>query len=44
MREPFAYCADYLRETDRDRYLATLFAPADRREALFALYAFDCRN
>jgi phytoene synthase len=41
MREPFAYCADYLRETDRDRYLATLFAPADKREALFALYAFN---
>ena len=40
MREPFAYCSDYLRETDRDRYLATLFAPADRREVLFALYAF----
>jgi 15-cis-phytoene synthase len=41
MKEPFAYCADYLRETDRDRYLATLFAPADKREALFALYAFN---
>src|SRR5262245_13911145 len=41
MREPFAYCADYLRETDRDSYLATLFAPADKREALFALYAFS---
>lgn len=24
-----------------DRYIATLFAPADKREALFALYAFD---
>ena len=41
MKEPLAYCADHLRETDRDRYLATLFAPADKREALFALYAFD---
>ncbi len=30
-----------LRHHDPDRYLATLFAPADRREALFALYAFD---
>ena len=41
MKDPFAYCADHLRETDRDRYLATLFARADKREALFALYAFD---
>ncbi len=41
MKEPFTYCADHLRETDRDRYLATLFAPADKRDALFALYAFD---
>ena len=41
MKEPLTYCADHLRETDRDRYLATLFAPADKRGALFALYAFD---
>ena len=40
MRETFAYCADYLRETDRDSYLATLCAPADKREAMFSLYAF----
>jgi 15-cis-phytoene synthase len=26
---------------DYDRYIATLFAPADKREALFSLYAFD---
>jgi 15-cis-phytoene synthase len=25
---------------DRDRYVSTLFAPADRRPHLFALYAF----
>ena len=30
-----------MRETDRDRYLATLFAPAQHRNALFALYAFN---
>jgi len=41
MKEFFAYCANRVRETDRDRYLATLFAPADKRNALFALYAFD---
>ncbi|HET7912524.1 MAG TPA: squalene/phytoene synthase family protein, partial [Pseudolabrys sp.] len=35
------YCAALVREADRDRHLATLFAPADRRGALFSLYAFD---
>lgn len=34
------YCASLVREADRDRWLTTLFAPPDRREALFALYAF----
>lgn len=34
------YCASLVREADRDRYLATLFAPPDKRDALFALYAF----
>jgi phytoene synthase len=34
------YCASLVREADRDRWLATLFAPADKRDALFALYAF----
>ena len=31
------YCAALVREADRDRYLATLFAPPDKRDALFAL-------
>ena len=35
------YCAALVRESDRERYLATLFAPADRRNALFSVYAFD---
>ena len=35
------YCATLVREADRDRYLATLFAPDDKRAALFALYAFN---
>lgn len=35
------YCAALVRDTDRDRWLATLFAPADRRAALVALYAFN---
>ena len=33
--------AQSLRQHDRDRYLTTLFAPADRRGALIALYAFN---
>jgi phytoene synthase len=37
----FEHCAALVRQADRDRYLATLFAPADRRDALFALYAFN---
>ena len=35
------YCADQVRRLDPDRYLCALFAPADRREALFAVYAFN---
>jgi phytoene synthase len=41
MLDAFAYCEKLLRDEDKDRYLATLFAPADVRPALFALYAFD---
>jgi 15-cis-phytoene synthase len=37
----FDYCGTLVREADRDRYLATLFAPAEHRDALFALYAFN---
>ncbi len=35
-----AYCAEIVKRSDPDRYFAALFAPADRREGLFALYAF----
>lgn len=35
------YCAALVREADHARYLATLFAPAELRSALFSLYAFD---
>jgi NADH dehydrogenase [ubiquinone] 1 alpha subcomplex assembly factor 6 len=38
---PLSECGAIVREHDPDRYLATLFAPADARETLFALYAFD---
>lgn len=30
-----------VRDTDPDRHLSVLYAPADRREALLTLYAFD---
>ncbi|MFL6798985.1 MAG: phytoene/squalene synthase family protein [Xanthobacteraceae bacterium] len=36
----FAHCAALVRAADRDRFIATLFAPAERRSALHALYAF----
>jgi phytoene synthase len=35
------YCEQLVREADKDRFLATLFAPAAKRPALFALYAFN---
>ncbi len=40
MPDASAYCADQVRVADRDRYLATLFAPEQHRGSLFALYAF----
>ena len=39
--ESAAYAAQYLRDNDRDRYLATLVLPAKEREAVTALYAFN---
>lgn len=41
MQTNFDHCAALVREADRDRYLAALFAPAERRGALLALYAFN---
>ena len=41
MREAFAYCAELVRSADRDRFIASLFAPAEFRDALYALYAFN---
>ncbi|NWG24878.1 MAG: squalene/phytoene synthase family protein [Pseudorhodoplanes sp.] len=41
MIEDDAYCAALVREADRDRYLAALFAPQRHRSALLALHAFD---
>ncbi|MDH3236192.1 MAG: squalene/phytoene synthase family protein [Alphaproteobacteria bacterium] len=36
-----SYCGDQVRRYDNDRYLTALHAPASRRDALFALYAFN---
>ncbi|HYG85124.1 MAG TPA: phytoene/squalene synthase family protein [Azospirillum sp.] len=36
-----SYCGQEVRKYDNDRFLSCLFAPAERREALFALYAFN---
>lgn len=36
-----SYCGQQVRRFDYERYLTCLFAPDDRREALFALYAFN---
>lgn len=36
-----ALCLRALQETDRDRYLASLLTPADRRAAIVALYAYN---
>ena len=41
MQDPFAHCAELVRQADRDRFLAALFAPAEHRGALNALYAFN---
>jgi 15-cis-phytoene synthase len=41
MQEPFAHCEQLVREADKDRFLAALFAPGNRRAALMALYAFN---
>jgi len=39
--EAFAFCESTVRHVDPDRYFSTLFAPADKRPPLFALYAFN---
>jgi NADH dehydrogenase [ubiquinone] 1 alpha subcomplex assembly factor 6 len=36
-----SYCGEMVRKHDPDRFLLSLYEPADRREALFALYAFN---
>lgn len=41
MAEALSYCAREVRRADYDRFLTVLFAPAEARERLFALYAFN---
>ncbi|WOC17236.1 hypothetical protein MP213Fo_27430 [Pseudochrobactrum sp. MP213Fo] len=37
----YAHCLQFLRQADFDRYLAVLYAPAEKRAALAGLYAFN---
>ena len=41
MEENDRHCEALVRAADKDRFLATLFAPAEKRGPLFALYAFN---
>lgn len=41
MSEKLSYCGALVREHDPDRYLLSMLVPADRREALWALFAFN---
>ena len=36
-----SYCGELVRKHDPDRFLLAMFEPADKREALFSLYAFN---
>jgi phytoene synthase len=40
MQDAFQHCERLVREADRDRYIANLFAPAACRPGLFAVHAF----
>jgi 15-cis-phytoene synthase len=41
MADAFEHCERLVREGDKDRFLAALFASPERRPLLYALYAFD---
>ncbi len=41
MPDDFEHCAALVRAIDKDRFLATLFAPERYRRPLYALYAFN---
>src|SRR5258708_20424375 len=41
MQDALAHCEALVRAADKERFLAALFAPAEHRGALHALYAFN---
>jgi len=41
MQDAFAHCAELVRTGDHDRFISTLFAPVEHRDALYALHAFN---
>lgn len=41
MSQDLSFCGELVRTHDSDRFLISLFAPAERREALWALFAFN---
>src|SRR6266516_3628576 len=41
MQDAFAHCEGLVRAADKDRFLSSLFAPAEHRNALLSLYAFN---
>ncbi|MBY0531051.1 MAG: squalene/phytoene synthase family protein [Xanthobacteraceae bacterium] len=41
MNADYEHCEALVRQQDRERFLSTLFAPAYKRQHVFALYAFD---
>ncbi len=41
MQDAYRHCEALVREADHDRFIAALFAPAEQRPHLHALYAFD---
>src|SRR5205085_559133 len=41
MQDAYRHCEELVRAADKDRFLATLFAPSARRGALHAIYAFN---
>jgi 15-cis-phytoene synthase len=40
-QDAYAHCQALVRASDKDRFVSALFAPAERRPHLFALYAFN---
>lgn len=41
MAQDLSYCGELVRRRDPDRFLLSMFAPGERREALWALLAFN---